>query len=202
MEEDELQRLYTWIDEVPLSRAKKNITRDFSDGVLVAEIVHHFIPRFVDLHNYTPALSKPQKEGNWETLQRKVFKRIGLEVTRNVVQGVIECHPGVVEVVLSNLRVKIEQYLLKKSGHGQDNSDDYEVRAHENYLSDSYSGEAGEALMQKDQVIIDLQETVDILQVKISKLQQLLKLKDKRIEELTDKLKTKSSSSGKARNHR
>lgn len=29
---DELQELYTWIDEVPLSRPKRNITRDFSDG--------------------------------------------------------------------------------------------------------------------------------------------------------------------------
>ena len=32
MDDDELQRLYAWIDEVPLSRQKKNITRDFSDG--------------------------------------------------------------------------------------------------------------------------------------------------------------------------
>ena len=32
MDEDSLQELYTWIDEIPLSRPKKNITRDFSDG--------------------------------------------------------------------------------------------------------------------------------------------------------------------------
>ena len=32
MDETELQHLYSWIDEVPLSRPKKNITRDFSDG--------------------------------------------------------------------------------------------------------------------------------------------------------------------------
>lgn len=32
LSEEELQALYCWIDEVPLSRAKKNITRDFSDG--------------------------------------------------------------------------------------------------------------------------------------------------------------------------
>lgn len=30
--EEELQALYCWIDEIPLSRQKKNITRDFSDG--------------------------------------------------------------------------------------------------------------------------------------------------------------------------
>ena len=30
--EDSLQELYTWIDEIPLSRPKKNFARDFSDG--------------------------------------------------------------------------------------------------------------------------------------------------------------------------
>lgn len=32
LDETALQELYTWIDEIPLSRPKKNISRDFSDG--------------------------------------------------------------------------------------------------------------------------------------------------------------------------
>jgi hypothetical protein len=63
------------VDDIPLSRPKKNIARDFSDGgeqsagrstclaplpltrlrraaVLVAEIVAHFFPRIIELHNY------------------------------------------------------------------------------------------------------------------------------------------------------
>ena len=30
--EEEIQAVYNWVDEIPLSRPKKNITRDFSDG--------------------------------------------------------------------------------------------------------------------------------------------------------------------------
>lgn len=30
--EEELQDLYAWIDKIPLSRPKRHITRDFSDG--------------------------------------------------------------------------------------------------------------------------------------------------------------------------
>lgn len=30
--EQELEELYTWVDSIPLSRPKRNITRDFSDG--------------------------------------------------------------------------------------------------------------------------------------------------------------------------
>ena len=37
--EDEIQDLYAWVDTVPLSRPKRNIARDFSDGVLMAETV-------------------------------------------------------------------------------------------------------------------------------------------------------------------
>ena len=32
LDEDALQELYTWIDEISLSRPKRNIWRDFSDG--------------------------------------------------------------------------------------------------------------------------------------------------------------------------
>ena len=31
--EEEMQEVYNWVDEIPLSRPKKNIARDFSDAV-------------------------------------------------------------------------------------------------------------------------------------------------------------------------
>jgi hypothetical protein len=68
LSEEELQALYAWIDEIPLSRQKKNINRDFSDGVLAAEVVHHFLPKLVELHNYSPANSTQQKMDNWRTV--------------------------------------------------------------------------------------------------------------------------------------
>ena len=32
LSDDELHALYAWVDELPLSRPKRNIARDFSDG--------------------------------------------------------------------------------------------------------------------------------------------------------------------------
>ena len=32
IDEEELQLVYQWVDSVPLTRPKKNIARDFSDG--------------------------------------------------------------------------------------------------------------------------------------------------------------------------
>ncbi|KAJ3275313.1 Sperm flagellar protein 1, partial [Borealophlyctis nickersoniae] len=66
--EPEIQSLYAWVDEIPLSRPKRNITRDFSDGVALAEIIKHYIPKLVEIHNYSPANSVGQKVYNWNTL--------------------------------------------------------------------------------------------------------------------------------------
>ena len=40
--EEDLDSLYAWVDGIPLSRPKKNMARDFADGLMVAEIIHHF----------------------------------------------------------------------------------------------------------------------------------------------------------------
>lgn len=51
-----------------LSRPPKNLTRDFSDGVLLAEIMRHSFPQYVQLHNYQPVNASAGKYMNWKTL--------------------------------------------------------------------------------------------------------------------------------------
>lgn len=85
LSEEELQALYAWIDEIPLSRQKKNINRDFSDGVLAAEVVHHFLPKLVELHNYSPANSTQQKMDNWRTVNSQHPKNLIRSMVSNYV---------------------------------------------------------------------------------------------------------------------
>ena len=66
--DDELDQIYSWIDQIPLSRPKKNIARDFSDGVLLAEVIAFSQPKLVELHNYIQANSISKKIANWNTL--------------------------------------------------------------------------------------------------------------------------------------
>lgn len=72
-EGNDIMFIYEWVDSVPLSRPKKNIARDFSDGVMMAEIIKHACPNLVDLHNYPAAHSTTQKLYNWNTLNRKIY---------------------------------------------------------------------------------------------------------------------------------
>ena len=39
LDEDAMKSLLKWIDSIPLSRPKKSLARDFSDGVLAAEVI-------------------------------------------------------------------------------------------------------------------------------------------------------------------
>ena len=66
--ENELMYIYEWVDSVPLSRPKKNIARDFSDGVLMAEMIKNHLPKMIDLHNYPSASNTQQRSYNWATL--------------------------------------------------------------------------------------------------------------------------------------
>ncbi|CAJ1067551.1 sperm flagellar protein 1 [Xyrichtys novacula] len=225
--EEELQDLYAWIDKIPLSRPKRHITRDFSDGVMAAEVVKHFFPKLVDLHNYIPASSTQQKSSNWSLLNRKVFSKLNFVVPEETVRRIILNTTGVIEPVLRVLKEKIE----KKLEHTAENMLDLEYYDHKNQdkhypeiqqdeakLLAQLAGEERKKddgiklkngkhqqtvhlyqnmdpasrliLQEKEKSLMALQETVEILQMKVNRLEHLVHLKDMRIEDLMRHLET------------
>ncbi|UJR13520.1 hypothetical protein I4U23_000534 [Adineta vaga] len=106
-----LQDLYAWIDQIPLSRPKRRIEKDFADGVMIAELIKYYFPSWVELHNYAAANSTQQKLVNWGLLNRKVFCRFDLNVPEAVMRGICLGRSGLIEIFLYNLRTKIDDYL-------------------------------------------------------------------------------------------
>ena len=101
LDEQTTKELLIWIDSIELSRPKKNINRDFADGVLVAEVIHvsnqfrpdpsalskltefsfqSYFPQRVEKHNYIPSSGRQGKLTNWATLNRKVLSKFGFTV--------------------------------------------------------------------------------------------------------------------------
>ena len=105
--DEDLLALYEWIDSIPLSREKKNIARDFCDGVLTAEIMKHYYPKMVDVHNYPEASSTQLKLTNWNTLCLKVFRKIGFSITKVELENVVNSKPKAIEIVLWKLYNKL-----------------------------------------------------------------------------------------------
>ena len=123
MSDEDLLSLYEWIDSIPLSREKKNISRDFCDGVLMAEIMKHYYPKMVDIYNYREASSTEQKLVNWNTLCLKVFRKIGFSITKNELENVVNSKPKAIENVLWKLYNKLAENgkVKKKEVKNEDN---------------------------------------------------------------------------------
>lgn len=78
MNEQQLAEVYEMVDSIPFSRQKKNIGRDFSDALMMAELIHNYYPKRVELHNYPSTNTVSKKIQNWNTLNSKVLKKMGL----------------------------------------------------------------------------------------------------------------------------
>jgi len=226
MTEEELQQLYRWIDAIPLSRPKRNIARDFSDGVLMSEVVKHFFPRMVDLHNYIKAEAFDKKKPNWKLLNHKVFRKMGFQLSEPDIDAVCNCERGSIERVLQFVQKQMAAYEERRAKSPKDaNSTDEEAPRHpiispghnkkspslSSLTSPRYSGGGGggggggapavggkDLLAEKDKAIKELSETVQILQLKVNKLEHLIKLKDEQIETLTKKAQEAASANGKS----
>eukprot|EP00388_Colpodella_angusta_P001888 GDKJ01005867.1.p1 GENE.GDKJ01005867.1~~GDKJ01005867.1.p1 ORF type:complete len:249 (-),score=43.31 GDKJ01005867.1:62-787(-) len=217
--EEELDELYMWVDTIPLSRPKKSIARDFSDGVLAAEVVASFFPKLVDLHNYEAANSVQKKIYNWNTLNQKVLKRLGFQVHPQDIKDVANAKPIAIERILN-----VFKSLLPEARHNLGDIGKLSSRAETpGHLSSAYgSGSAlnnnppqapksGSVvapipqsissqnspsekelldclLEERDRTIEDLKDTILRLQEKNSRLEQLVKVKDSRIDALMQRL--------------
>jgi hypothetical protein len=200
-----LESLYEWIDKIPLSRQKRRIERDFSDGYCVGEIIKHFLPNLIEMHNLTPAHNLQQKLCNWGMLNSKVFSRFGLNVPLNISQNICNCKPGYVEVFLYNLRIKIDEKLIenqKNSERRQSKASSHSPRSSVTVNSSlSLSGRNNTNLSNKTaqlqmrleyeekvQECLQQAEEIEVLTAKVRRLEHLLDLKEARIVDLTERL--------------
>ena len=210
MELDEglLEDLYLWIDSLPLSRPKKRIERDFSDAILIAEIVRYYIPDLVEMHNYTPANSAQQKKANWGILNKKVLAHFGLDLPDVIIAGLSNGKPGLIEVLLYNLRLKIDEELELQEKF-QEQQQEHVTSTRQSSLSRltsksnptillsnrSNKSLKGNYHLGKDisrldyeevkQQCLQQQEQIEVLHAKIRRLEHVLQLKDIRITELS-----------------
>ena len=86
----------------------------------MAEIIAYYLPEIVDLHNYSAANSLDHKKSNWQTLNKKVLSHFGLDLPDVIIAGISNCKPGLIEVLLYNLRLKIDEELELKDKYDED----------------------------------------------------------------------------------
>ncbi len=176
-------------------------------GILVAEIIRYYLPDLVEMHNYTPANSLQQKKANWGILNKKVLTNFGLDLPDVIIAGLSNCKPGLIEVLLFNLRLKIDEELeLQQKMQQQQILTPRQSslshltttsKSNQNILLSNRSNKSihSNQISSKDisrieyeeikQQCLQQQEEIEVLHAKIRRLEHVLQLKDIRISELS-----------------
>ena len=77
-----------WLLGLDLSAPVRSLRRDFSSGLLCAEILSRYFPGEVSLHSYSSVTSAERKSTQWGMLA-KVFKKTGVALSKREVEAVV-----------------------------------------------------------------------------------------------------------------
>ena len=203
-ESKEIMYIYEWVDKIPLSRQKKNIARDFNDAVLLAEMIKYHYPRLVDLHNYPSASSTKQKLSNWNTLNTKVLKKLGIKVTKDEINAIMNSKPNAIEFLLIKVYKVIHNIPLKNNNknnpHNNNNiNNEYnqinkfeENKLKEKNLNPKNNIEMAEIqklqdmINEKDNEILDIHEHIKELEKNIKESEQKQAYLEQKLRELNE----------------
>ena len=173
--ESELMYIYEWVDSIELSRPKKNIARDFSDGVLLAEIIKNYLPRLVDLHNYPSCSNSKHKESNWNVLNNKVLKRIGIKLTKKEINDIIKCEHLAIEHLLQRV-YNVLQGKINMNKEQKSNSNFNNQKNNSDMLK--------KTLQEKENVIKQLHDIIEVLELKLKNSEDMEKILENKVEQL------------------
>lgn len=196
--------LYKWIDNHTITRQKKNLNRDFSDAIPMAEILKQHYPKLVDLHNYSPKNALAHKIANWEILNRRVLNKIRINLSQQEMEQLAKATAGAVEKLLSVIKAKVDASKASGDAHN-DNEKVFYLENDSNFSSREgivpvriKNGTKtldrkmvpNELFDQMQKDISEKQEVINTLKAKIEHVENILKIKDERIKDLSQQLQT------------
>ena len=181
-EESELMYIYEWVDSIELSRPKKNISRDFSDGVLLAEIIKNYFPHMVDLHNYPSCSNSKHKESNWNVLNNKVLKKLGIKLSKSEIDSIIKSEPLAIEKLLQKVYavLQVKMNMNMNVNNANRNRNDFEMKNNREKLR--------KTLEEKENVVKQLKDIVEVLELKLKNSEEMEGILQNKLQQLTDAL--------------
>ena len=183
-DESELMYIYEWVDSIELSRPKKNIARDFSDGVLLAEIIKSYLPHLVDLHNYPSCSNSKHKESNWNVLNNKVLKKMHIKLTKEEINSIIKAEPLAIEKLLQRVYAVL-QNKVNINANKEQNNIGMEMNNNEMLKR---------TLEEKDNVIKQLKDIVEVLELKLKNSEEMEGILQNKVQQLTEALNNNENS--------
>lgn len=119
----EQYELNQWLEENNISST--NLRRSFTDVLPLARLLSRYYPDIIDLNYYPPRNSVQNKLCNWESFNKRVLSKLGLQLTREQMIRVARSVPGSVDQLLySVMRVHMAAEMKAREEH--ESTDDYD----------------------------------------------------------------------------
>ncbi|XP_013104402.2 sperm flagellar protein 1 [Stomoxys calcitrans] len=191
--DEQLNDLKSWLHQYGVTY--KNLHRDFSDALPLANLLKKMYPKLIDLHNYSSANSTQLKLNNWETLNFKALGKLGLSQNKNMLNKLAKGTPGFIESLLRELMVL--ERLEKQSKVGDQNEQEQKWSENQQITTIMFNKRIDDNLVpvpQKmilysiyEQAVKESQAKDNLIrsaQQKITHLENVIQLKTERIDEL------------------
>lgn len=190
MDKEGTESCIKWLKCIPLSRHTGNFARDFSDGVLMAELLKYYYPCYVDLHNYSPAFKRASKVDNWSTLNRKVFSKLNFHITDTTIAEIVSCTEKPILNLLTQIRLMVGN---EDRGHLNGCSDSRQKTSlpSRKFCIEKKKNEKMDyltLLKKKDQELSEKEEIIKALTQTVSNLETELQQKNDNIKDISSKL--------------
>lgn len=111
-----------------------------------------------------------------------MFKKLGFDLAKEEVDAIIKSQPGAIERLLRFVQLQVASYLKNPPPPTK-----LEVKPPKSQKQVLVMHDAEAEEDPKDKVIEELKETIEIMDLKIKKLEQLLALKDSKLQALYQK---------------
>ena len=98
--------LLSWASSLPISQPISSL-RDFADGYLLAELLHLFYPKTVNLIDFKPHLAAR----NWAQLNKVILRRLRSDIMPPQIELIAQSRTGssaVVTRVLNSVQQRVE----------------------------------------------------------------------------------------------
>ncbi|XP_040587730.1 spermatogenesis-associated protein 4 [Mesocricetus auratus] len=113
-----------WLQGLDLSFFPRNVTRDFSNGYLVAEIFCIYYPWDLRLSSFENGTSLKVKLDNWAQIE-KFLARKKFKLPKELIHGTIHCKPGVPEILIQEIYTLLTHREVKSIQDDYANFTDY-----------------------------------------------------------------------------
>lgn len=183
----ELEAVLKWVDSFELTRCRKKLNRDFSDGVLLAEILKFEFPNLVDLHNYNGCFAVQGKIENWDTLNRKVLRKLQMNLKPEEIEKLAKAETNCIEEVLFQVMNQIQ--VVKNNSMRKSPSNMHENSS--TVMTVKVWKQIGDQVQEVPQQMIQLSKYEELLEKSVNQEKILDELKEL-VNDLQTALDTKS----------